>query len=448
MAGTLLTEIFANWTYDFYLDNVPEEVVKASRRAILDTLGVMVAGSVHPLVRKLASGLPAIKGSCSTINREFSNAETAALINGTAAHAWDFDDTSYTGIMHGSAVVLPVVLALVEECEGNETDLLSAFIVGSEITYTLADICTHDHYFSGWWSTVTFSLIGATAAAGCVLGLTDSQIRHAICLAACSASGVKAVFGSDAKPFLVGETARQAISFARAAKIGVTGPVDAFENSKGYFALLNKGVAKISEVNTLGGKWRLVSPGLLHKLNPVCSAAHAAIEQMRLLMKEADVNATDIVSITAEVPALVNTSLIYPQPVSVQQAQFSLPYALACSAIHGFVRLDDLTVDEISTEQKLRLMDKVTVIEADDLSTAKMLSLYPESTRLSVKFLDGSVLQGFCSEAYGMPGRPLSDDDLYKKFSGCVEFAGKSIFKPPVSDKYLLTLAAELFHSY
>jgi hypothetical protein len=93
-------------------------------------------------------------------------------------------------------------------------------------------------------------------------------------------------------------------------------------------------------------------------------------------------------------------------------------------------------------------MDKVTVIEADDLSTDKMLSLYPESARLSLSLKDGRTLQGFCGEAYGMPGRPLSDDDLQKKFSGCVEFAGKSNFKPPVSDKSLLTLAAELFHSY
>lgn len=444
MGDKLLTEKFANWSYGFALEDAPKEVVEVSRRSILDTLGVMVAGGEHPLVKKLSNGLPIIEGGCSTLNRSHSNAETAVLINGTAAHAWDFDDTSYTGIMHGSAVIIPVVLALVEECEKSEKELLSAFIVGSEISYNLAEICTHEHYFSGWWSTVTFSLIGATAAAGRILNLSESQLTHAISLAACSASGIKAVFGTDAKPFLVGETASRAIGFARAAKIGVTGPKNAFEDSKGYFSLLNNNIALANEVDSLGKKWRLISPGLLLKLNPVCSAAHAAIEQMKSIMNEALTEAEDIVSIVAEVPTLVYSSLIYPQPTSVQQAQFSLPYALACAAIYGKVRLEDLTLDEIFAQKKVTLMQKIKVIEVADLSTDKMRTLYPESARLSVYFKNGKTLKGFCGEAYGMPTRPLSEDDLYLKFSSCIKFLGNKHSIYFDSEKSLLCLAKEL----
>ncbi len=445
MSDAYITKQFALWSHELNLNDVPNAVVINARRAIFDTIGVMIAGAAHPLLDKLASGLPVKKGCCSTVNIGLSDAETAALINATAAHVWDFDDTSYTGIMHGSAVVLPIVLALIEESGANEDELFAAFIVGSEIAYTLADICTHEHYFSGWWSTITFGLVGGTVAAARILGLSEEQTQHAISLAAASACGGKAVFGYDAKPYLVGDTARRSIGFARAAKMGLSGPLDAFENTNGYFSLLNNGTAHTEAIETIGERWRLTEPGLLHKTSPVCSAAHAAIEQMRLIMQQVDVDLKDIISIHAEVPTLVMRSLIYPQPVSVQQAQFSLPYALACAAMHGSVLLSDLTTAQINADQKIALMKKVTTIEAEDLSTEKMRRRYPESTRLSVYFTDGSVIRGFCGEAYGMPQRPLSNEDLQKKFSSCLEFADQIPLDKPVLDKPLLDLVAEFF---
>ncbi|MBE1285045.1 MAG: hypothetical protein GJ676_17160 [Rhodobacteraceae bacterium] len=115
------------------------EVQHAADRAILDTLGAIIAGGAHPATQALVVSLPHHAGQATLATGGACDTETAALVNGMAAHVWDIDDTSYTGIMHGSAVVLPAVLALAQETGADEAMIRHAFIVGSEVTYVLAD---------------------------------------------------------------------------------------------------------------------------------------------------------------------------------------------------------------------------------------------------------------------------------------------------------------------
>ena len=407
------------------LPEIPGGVLHAADRAMLDTLGAMIAGGAHPATRALAGALPLHEGPATLATGGTSDTESAALINGMAARVWDIDDTSYTGIMHGSAVNLPALFALAAETAA-DTDLVRrAFVIGSEITYVLADLCTHDHYFHGWWSTVTFSLTGATAAAGVLLGLTEDQMTAAIGLAAAASGGGKAVFGTDGKPFLVGDSARRAISFARMAKAGLGGPENVFEDDRGYLKLLNGGKANMNALTTLGQRWRLIDPGLLFKTNPVCSAAHAAIDQMGALMTELDTKAEDIAEIQAEIPELANISLVFPDPRTPQQAQFSLPYALACVALHGRVRFEDLLPGNLRTPEKTDLMARVHTKAAPDLSSDEMREKYPESARLCVRLKNGRTADGFCGTARGMPDNPQSDADLIVKFETALAYAGR-----------------------
>ena len=400
---------------------------------MLDTLGVMLAGGAHPSVRALAQAAARGTGKATLATGGRADPEAAALVNGTAAHVWDFDDTSYTGIMHGSAVVLPAAMAVAQELESGADALRRAFVAGSEVVYTLADICTHAHYFDGWWSTVTLGLTGATAAAGCLLGLDEDAMTSAIGLAAAASGGGKAVLGTDAKPLLVGEAARRAVTFARAAQAGLTGPEDAFESERGFLKLLNRGVALKAELETIGRRWRLCEPGLLFKTSPVCSAALAAIEQMNALMAELGASVNEVAGVHAEVPKLVYESLVFPNPVTPQEMQFSLPYALACAAIHGRVRFEDLAPGAVSAE-KSSLMARVTTKRATDLSTDEMRAKYPECIRLTLTLNDGRSATGFCGMAYGMPERPLSDAELLEKFHAAGEYAGVSLPQVDIAD--------------
>jgi 2-methylcitrate dehydratase PrpD len=109
-----------------------------------------------------------------------------------------------------------------------------------------------------------------------------------------------------------------------------------------------------------------------------------------------------------------------------QQAQFSLPYALACVALHGRVKFEDLLPENLRTAEKLALMGKVRSEPAADLSTDDMREKYPESARLTVLLTDGRSATGFCGAALGMPDNPQTDADLIKKFETAVAYAGHS----------------------
>ncbi len=419
---------FADWSARLAPEAIPAAVTASARRAVRDTIGVIAAANAHPMLPKLREIYGTGSGPCSAIGCESGvTAGDAAMINGAAAHAWDFDDTSYTGIMHGSAVVFPAVFAAAEETGAGEAELLTAFVAGSEVTYTLADICGHGHYFKGWWSTVTFSLTGATAAAAKLYGLTAEQTAHAIGLAAAASGGGKAVFGTDGKPFLVGDAARRAIDFAKAAKVGLSGPTQAFEDERGFLALLNGCEAKLEELNTLGQRWRLIDPGLLFKTSPACSAAHAVIEAVTEARASSGADLRDIEGIELEVPELVRISLVYDRPETPQQAQFSLPYAVACALLHGHVRLEELTPAEIVSADKRALMARVAVEVSAELSSEEMRARYPESARATLKMKDGSRHEAFCSEAEGMPRRPLNDAKLQAKFDSCLFYGGLQV---------------------
>ncbi len=193
---------FAHWAKDLKLSDIPNGVQTTAHRAMLDTLAVTLTGAAHSDIKNLAATWPTNGGDCGLATGGLGSAETAALINGSAAHFWDFDDTSYTGIMHGSAVVFPTIVALAQELGSTEEEARIAFIIGSEITYVLADICTHQHYFNGWWSTTTFGLVGATAAAARLFGCSLDQTAQVIGLAAASAGGGKSYSGHRQNLFL------------------------------------------------------------------------------------------------------------------------------------------------------------------------------------------------------------------------------------------------------
>lgn len=419
-----LARNFGSWAASLQTGDIPDAVVTAARRAILDTIGVMTAGATHPATQRTIAAFGSEQGPCRIVDGDRTSAVSAALINGTAAHAWDFDDTSYTGIMHGSAVILPAVIAAAEESGADDASVLAAFVAGSEIAYTLGDVLTHAHYFRGWWSTVTLGLIGATAAAGKICGLDADGLTHAIGLAAANAGGGKAVFGTDGKPFLVGLAARTALDIAKAARAGLAGPARGFEDSRGFITLLNGGAALPDEAATLGRRWRLVDPGLLLKRYPVCSAAHALIEQTAALCRTVDT--TRIAAIECHVPTLVDISLVYDEPVDAQQAQFSLPYAAAGAALRGGLTLDDLGAAALADPQVRALMPKVRKIVDPELSSDAMRAAAPESARVVVRIDDAVVREGFCPVACGMPSRPLSDDDLIAKFAACLRFGKRS----------------------
>lgn len=414
----------AAWAGALRLEDVPEDVRHIAKRCVIDTLGVIVAGAATDPGRKsleLAKDLYA-PGPCQVPGTSaLLSPAGAALASGTAAHALDFDDTSYTGIMHGSAVSLPAVLASAQRNGRSGDAFLTDFIAAAEATYAIAMMCSTRQYYDGWWSSATFGIPGATAGTGRAFGLGADQISQAIGIATVQASGMKSMFGTDTKPFLAGRAAALSVESAAAVHHGLTGPVVAFEEHRGYLKLINHGEADLTELDRLGSTWRLEEPGILFKPFPICSAAHAGAELAGKLVAEYGLSPADITAVTCHVPEVVVVSLVYDDPQTPQQAQFSMPFAVACMLVNGAVAPEHLTAAVVSDPAMRDQMAKVTM-QRDDALAANPAA--PEGARVVIETKDGRSVSGVLEEPTGMPGNPLSDEQINAKFLACGDHAG------------------------
>lgn len=188
------------------LDEIPAEARVAASQCVLDWLGVALAGSTEPLARmlraELAAGSELAETGPTTVlgSDQRASARTAALINGAAGHALDFDDTNLVGGLHATAAVLPAALALAEETGASGADLLCAYVAGVEVCARLRVVIGEEHYRQGWHITSTLGVFGAVAAAGWLLRLDADEFGRAVGLAASQAGGVHANFGTMTSP--------------------------------------------------------------------------------------------------------------------------------------------------------------------------------------------------------------------------------------------------------
>jgi len=248
---------------------LPSAVRHAAMRSIVDVVGVALAGSRTELAGRVHDHVASSHGTgqCRVIGSALASSPLgAALANGAAAHVLDYDDTCYAGIVHGSAAVFPAVLAAGELEEISGAELIAAFIAGSETEYALGRMLGEGVY--RWWTTALLGTIGAAAGAARALGLDARATAQAIRIAACQSSGLRAVFGTPAKPYLCGRAALTGIDAAFSARAGIAGPEGVFEAGNGFFARFGDGQLDERTFVLPGGRFALTDPGIAFKLFP------------------------------------------------------------------------------------------------------------------------------------------------------------------------------------
>src|SRR5262249_40562833 len=236
----MLLRDLADRICDVTFDRLPREAAATAKLAILDTIGVTLAGLAEEttavvarvLHRTAAPGPALLFGSSGRVD-----VLSAALINGVAAHALDFDDCNNTLGGHPSAPILPALWALADGVSGKA--FIAAYAAGVECETKLARAVHFHHYEKGWHPTATLGTFGSAAACGHLRRLGPDQIASALALAASMASGIKANFGTMTKPFHVGQAARNGLCAALLAKEGVTANHGALEHPQGFFAVYN-----------------------------------------------------------------------------------------------------------------------------------------------------------------------------------------------------------------
>jgi len=400
-------------------EDCPAEAVEAARRAILDCLGVMLAGSVEPAARLVTDVARAEGGSplATVVGTPLrTGAVWAALANGTAAHALDFDDTNFAMMGHPSAPVLAAALAAGELTLADGRALVHAFLLGFEVETTMAAVMNPPHYEKGFHATGTLGTMGAAAAAGRLLGLDPGQTRAALALAASQASGLKENFGTMTKPFHAGHAARSGVLAALLAREGFTASEQAIEGPQGYFAVLGAGKLEEQHLESLGAPWKILTSGVAVKPYPSCACTHSIIESALELQRTHRITPEQIAEVTVGVHAAVPRILIHSRPRSGLEAKFSGEFSAAAALCEGRVGMATFRDDKTDDPAIAKLMRRVRLVVDPEIPGDMERHMW---TRVTVRFQDGREVSIAPRPVLGHPELPLSKDQLREKFMDC-----------------------------
>jgi len=400
-------------------EDCPAEAVDIARRAILDCLGVMLAGSIEPAARIVAEVARAEGGSplATVVGTSLRTGTVwAALANGTAAHALDFDDTNFAMLGHPSAPVLSAALAAGELTMADGRAIVHAFLLGFEVETTMASVMNPPHYEKGFHATGTLGTMGAAAAAARLLGLDAAQTRAALAVAASQASGLKENFGTMTKPFHAGHAARSGVLSALLARDGFTASEQAIEGPQGYFAVLSAGKRDEQVLDSLGAPWKILETGVAVKPYPSCACTHSIIDSALELQRTHRIRPEQVAQVTVGVNAAVPRILIHSNPRSGLEAKFSGEFSAAAALCDGRVGIatfrDDKTDDPIIRE----LMTRVRLVVDPEIPGDLERHMW---TRVTVRLRDGREVAIAPRPVPGHPGLPLSMDQLREKFMDC-----------------------------
>jgi len=387
--------------------------------AFLDTVGVSLAGALEPASRAVQRVVASHSGGpCVVWGTDLQTpAPEAALANGTAAHALDFDDMCFVSLAHPSAPLVPAAMAAAESVGASGAAILDAYIVGFEIEARLGAALNPRHYRRGWHCTSTLGTIGAAAAASRLAGLDVARTRHALAIAASSASGLKENFGTMVKPLHAGLAARNGVLAAELAAAGIEGSPQAIDGPQGFLHAFDSERSSIADVVAdLGHRWEIVETGITVKLYPSCAGTHPTLDVVLDLRRRETLLADDIEGIVIDVDAMTPTVLLYDKPSSGLEGKFSMPFCVAAAIVYGRVGVETFALDRLSDPAVLDLMQRVTmrVDPAFDNGAPPLTQ-----TRVTMTLRDGRVLTESANGARGYPANPASAAELDAKFLGC-----------------------------
>jgi 2-methylcitrate dehydratase PrpD len=421
-------------------EDLPSEAVRIAKAAILDTVGVALAGRSEPAVRMLEQTLPRSEATCSIWGtRRRLSALDAALVNATAGHVLDYDDCNNVYGGHPSVPIVAPVLALTEETGASGPDAILAYVVGFEVECRIGRCDGYYQYSRGWHPTTTIGVFGAAAACARLLGLSAEQTATAIAIAASLASGVKANFGTMTKPLQVGQCARNGLFAALLARNGCTANPSALEHTQGYFATFN-GAGHYQVIDpgpAWGSPFEVIEPGIAFKQYPCCGSTHPVIDALLRLRTDITMRRATIRRIECAIHELCLRHTNRPDPGPGADAKFSLQYCVARSILDGTVTLADFSPARVFEP---RIRELLPLIHVRPYTEAEFPGENYLGALVTVEFDDGTPLTSRVDAPLGATSdNPLPAAILEQKFLNCARQA-----LPPQNAERLYAMGGSL----
>lgn len=427
-----LTETLARFAVETPAADIPEAAYDKAMKAIVDTVGCILAGSVADVSEPLLRYLGQIEGEGARpvlATGRTAPAEIAAMINGTFGHALDFDDVLSMMPAHPSTVVLPALFACLPAKTSGQS-FLDAYILGVEAGAKIGLGIGNGHYRRGWHATGTLAVFSAVAALARLLGLDVATTRQALGIATSTASGLRCNFGTMTKPLHAGWASRNAVAAVRLAASGFTASPAAMEAGAGFFSTYGTEQSDIARcVAALGKPYVFVEPGLALKKYPCCYALHRPIDALLQLRERLALTPDNTESVFCRVAPGALRVLPYTAPKTGLEGKFSMEYTLAVGVLDGNYDLaayNDAGVTRPAIAALLPRMGKAE--DPVNLGGEKDPGARSSGTigfvTVTARRRDGAEETVRVDKPVGSPERELGWDDLEAKFHDCAGQAG------------------------
>jgi len=418
-ASLRLCEMLARLRYE----DLPPEVVQVLKSFLIDTLGVIGGAARAPGIPELLQRLTRWErdGSATALNGKHRlSPPSAALANGAAAHALDFDDQHDPARVHTNCVTFPVLLATAEDRGGIKgTDFLLAYAISAELHARLGLAC-YNSLGKGWHPTMIFGTLSASLGAGRLLGLDAAGLNNALGFAFHQTSGSAQSMrdGVLSKRIGAGFAARAAVLGAFLGADGITGTRRTLEGNAGIFALYERDEVRPEILfDGLGKTWRILEYSF--KPFPCCRCNHTAIG-LGIGLHAEGVKADNVDSVEihmGNVNWLTVGEPYDPGRDSVVHAQFNAAYGFARALSDGKVDLRTYVRPRITDPAIAALTARTTVISDPGIEATAI-----EPARVKIRMKDGRTIERSSDTIKGSPQEPLTEADLLAKFRDCLQF--------------------------
>jgi 2-methylcitrate dehydratase PrpD len=427
-----LTAHVAEFVAGARYEHIGADVIALAKKSILDTLACALSGSAVPgsiVVRRYAESLGCAGATASVIGADVRlSPRFAALVNGYAMHADDFDDTyqakpgRYQGV-HATAPVLGAVLADAEARGLSGSELLAATVVGIEVACRIFDATDVRHILNGIHATASCGMLGAAAGIASLRRQSAEATRHVIGFAADQAFGLLENLGNMSKAYHSGRPSEYGVVSNDIVEMGFVSSPISLEARWGFFQATGGGCHPGELMERLGNPWTFADRGQWLKPWPTGSLGHPALTQMQAFIREHDLGPAKVKAIRVKTSENIRNTLFRHEPKTKLEAKFSLEFTLATMLLEGTVNLfhfSDEFVNRADVQELIKKVDYTTYPESE--ASAGNYTLV--TAFLELELADGRTLSERIDYHKGTIFNPMSEAEVADKFHHCADFAG------------------------
>ena len=416
-------------------ERIPAAVRTRCEELLIDVGGLCVAARNSDYILALISSVDS-GGPCTAIGHTGSfSAEDAAMLNGTAAHGEDFDDTFEGGPVHSGAVIIPAVLAACERFHRDGRAALLGVATGVETLCRLSLVAPKGIHKAGFHPTAVLGAMAATVAVSVTLGLDRQQSVNALGNAGSMASGIIEYLAEGAwtKRLHAGWAARVGLSATRIGQAGFLGPRTVLEGVHGFFHGFAHGADGDFEALTRGIGTDWLMNGITFKPYATGTMNQPYIDCALRLARKGFVaeEVSEVLCETAEgyVHRLWEPLASKHRPANDYAAKFSTPFNIAVAFVTGGAGFEAFTEKTVRDPRILALASKIRYVVDPENPYPKA---YTGHVRMTLR--DGRVFEERQPHIRGGVNEPLSREELERKFRANARHGGWSEAQ---SDRFL-----------